>query len=77
MLRLRHDEDFSRALWDTGFRFVACDLDCNTDPAAAAAETSAWTSQLRSAGVLADGAGAGGGGLQILVKKFRKPYEFK
>ena len=37
MLRLRHDEDFSRALWDKGFRFVACDL----DPAAAAAEEKA------------------------------------
>ena len=26
MLRLRHDEDFSRALWNKGFRLVAADL---------------------------------------------------
>jgi hypothetical protein len=61
MLRLRHDEDFSRALWDKGFRFVACDL----DPAAAAAEEKASLTEepeLRSSGVLADGAGGGGGG---------------
>ena len=61
MLRLRHDEDFSRALWDKGFRFVACDL----DPAAAAAEEKASLteeSELRSSGVFADGAGGGGGG---------------
>jgi hypothetical protein len=27
VLRLRHDADFSRALWDKGFRFVAAHLD--------------------------------------------------
>ena len=60
MLRLRHDEDFSRALWDKGFRFVACDL----NPAAAAVEKASLTEEpaLRSSAVLADGAGGGGGG---------------
>ena len=58
MLRLRHDEDFSRALWDKGFRFVACDL----DPAAPPPENASRTEQGRSAGVLADGTGGGGGG---------------
>ena len=58
MLRLRHDEDFSRALWDKGFRFVACDL----DPSAPAPENASRTQQGRSAGVLADGTVGGGGG---------------
>jgi len=57
MLRLRHDEDFSRALWDKGFRFVACDL----DPAAPAPEIESRT-EVRSAGVLAGSTGGGGGG---------------
>jgi hypothetical protein len=57
MLRLRHDEDFSRALWDKGFRLVACDL----DPTAAAPEKEAWTKQVLAAGVLPDGAGGVGG----------------
>jgi hypothetical protein len=59
MLRLRHDEDFSRALWDKGIRFVGCDLD---PTAAAAPEKEAWTQQVLSAGVLPDGAGGVGGG---------------
>ena len=58
MLRLRHDEDFSRTLWDKGVRFVCCDL----DPAAAAPEKESWTQLVLSAGVLADGAGGGFGG---------------
>jgi hypothetical protein len=58
MLRLRHDEDFSRTLWDTGVRFVGCDL----DPTAAAPEKESWTQQVLSAGVLADGVDGGGDG---------------
>jgi hypothetical protein len=58
MLRLRHDEDFSRALWGKGVRFVGCDL----DPPAAAPDKQAWTQQVLSAGVLSDGAGGVGGG---------------
>jgi hypothetical protein len=58
MLRLRHDEDFSRALWDKGFRFVGCDL----DPTSVAPDKEAWTQQVLSAGVLPDGAGGVGGG---------------
>ena len=65
MLRLRHDEDFSRALWDKGFRFVGCDL----DPTAASPEKETWALQVLSAGVLPDGAGdvggAGGGGGRV------------
>ena len=37
MLRLRHDADFSEAMWDKGFRLVACDLDPTARAAAAAA----------------------------------------
>ena len=59
MLRLRHDEDYSRTLWDKGFQFVVCDL----DPTATAPEMEAWTQQVLYAGVLPDGArGVGGGG---------------
>ncbi len=63
MLRLRHDEDFSRALWDKGFRFVGCDL----EPSAAAPEEESWTAQVLSAGVLPDGAGGVRGGGSVGV----------
>ena len=61
MLRLRHDADFSRALWNRGYRFVACDLDPQAQ--GAREEREAWIAEVRAAGVLAaDGASGGQGG---------------
>ena len=60
-LRLRHDGDFSEALWDKGFRFVAVDLDPLRDPPALAT----WRREVAAAGLvpaLAGGSSGGGGG---------------
>jgi len=54
MLRLRHDDEFSCALWDQGFRVVAADL----DPKFGTVQKESWTKQLLEAGVLGVGGAA-------------------
>jgi hypothetical protein len=62
VLRLRHDADFSRALWDKGFRFVAAHLD---PLRVAPLDRDEWISSatgLLSGTSPGGGAGQGGGG---------------
>jgi hypothetical protein len=62
VLRLRHDADFSRALWDKGFRFVAAHLD---PLLVAPLDRDEWISSatgLLSGTSPGGGAGPGGGG---------------
>jgi len=58
LLRLRHDEDFSRSLWDKGFRHVTCDLDPPQEEEGSVLE---WRQAVRAQGVVAGEAAASAG----------------
>ena len=69
MLRLRHDADFSCALWKKGYRFVACDL----DPQGVHADKEAWIAKVREAGVL-PATGASGQGSVMAAGQAANPW---
>jgi hypothetical protein len=65
VLRLRHDADFSRALWDKGFRFVAALLDPLRVAPRGRDEWIAAATGLLSGTSPGGGAGQGGGGQAV------------